>query len=197
MRESFPGVEVVEDQHVVEDGHVLTSAGISAGIDLALRVVARHHGEAIARATARHMEYPYPTTTRVGYDGPQIPTTNRSEFLHDIFATRRGPLPVDKFLLLPPTRWEVPVLGQGHRRSGARKRHRPDVARAATPVLLPSCRTNIRRRVNGRPHWYAIRSGVAGLAESLDGDGVRFIPMSRPVRCDARLTDFIVREKCL
>ena len=60
MRQAFPTVSVVEDQHVVEDGHVLTSAGISAGIDLALRVVARHHGEAIARATARHMEYPYP-----------------------------------------------------------------------------------------------------------------------------------------
>jgi transcriptional regulator GlxA family with amidase domain len=60
MRESFPTVAVVEDQHVVEDGEVLTSAGISAGIDLALRIVARHHGEEIARATARHMEYPYP-----------------------------------------------------------------------------------------------------------------------------------------
>jgi transcriptional regulator GlxA family with amidase domain len=60
MRQSFPTVTVVEDQHVVEDGNVLTSAGISAGIDLALRVVARHHGEEIARATARHMEYPYP-----------------------------------------------------------------------------------------------------------------------------------------
>jgi hypothetical protein len=57
--------------------------------------------------------------------------------------------------------------------------------------------SNIRRAVNGRPHWYAIRSGVAGLAESLDGDGVRFIPMSRPVRSDTRLTDFIVREKYL
>jgi transcriptional regulator GlxA family with amidase domain len=60
MRQSLPTVTVVEDQHVVEDGDVLTSAGISAGIDLALRVVARHHGEEIARATARHMEYPYP-----------------------------------------------------------------------------------------------------------------------------------------
>jgi transcriptional regulator GlxA family with amidase domain len=60
MRETLPRVAVVEDEHVVEDGHVLTSAGISAGIDLALRVVARHHGEALARATARHMEYPYP-----------------------------------------------------------------------------------------------------------------------------------------
>lgn len=60
MRESFPDVTVVDDQHVVEDGHLLTSAGISAGIDLALRVVARYHGEEVARATARHMEYRYP-----------------------------------------------------------------------------------------------------------------------------------------
>jgi len=59
MREAFPTVTVEEKLHVVEDGHVLTSAGISAGIDMALRVVARYHGDAIARATARHMEYRY------------------------------------------------------------------------------------------------------------------------------------------
>src|SRR5262245_13736466 len=64
MRESFPGVTVETDLHVVEDGNVFTSAGISAGIDMALRVVARYHGEAIARATARHMEYPYPVDNR-------------------------------------------------------------------------------------------------------------------------------------
>jgi len=60
MRESFPSVTVEYDKHVVEDGRVLTSAGISAGIDMALRVVARYFGEDIARATARYMEYPYP-----------------------------------------------------------------------------------------------------------------------------------------
>ncbi len=60
MRESFPAVTVVYDQHVAEDGAILTSAGIAAGIDLALKVVARYCGEAVARATARHMEYPYP-----------------------------------------------------------------------------------------------------------------------------------------
>jgi len=64
MSESFPRVTVERDLHVVEDGNVLTSAGISAGIDMALRVVARYHGEAIARATARHMEYPYPEDNR-------------------------------------------------------------------------------------------------------------------------------------
>jgi transcriptional regulator GlxA family with amidase domain len=60
MRESLPAVTVAYDRHVVEDGRVLTSAGISAGIDMALRVVARHCGEGVARATARHMEYPDP-----------------------------------------------------------------------------------------------------------------------------------------
>lgn len=59
MRESFPAVTVEEKLHVVEDGLVLTSAGISAGIDMALRVVARYYGDEIARHTARHMEYRY------------------------------------------------------------------------------------------------------------------------------------------
>jgi transcriptional regulator GlxA family with amidase domain len=64
MRQSFPSVTVEDKLHVVEDGEVLTSAGISAGIDMALRVVARYFGEAVGRATARHMEYPYPDDNR-------------------------------------------------------------------------------------------------------------------------------------
>jgi len=60
MRESFPTVSVESDKQVVADGRVFTSAGISAGIDMALQVVARYFGEAVARATARHMEYAYP-----------------------------------------------------------------------------------------------------------------------------------------
>ena len=39
---------------------ILTSAGISAGIDMALRVVIRYFGEAVGRGTARNMEYPFP-----------------------------------------------------------------------------------------------------------------------------------------
>lgn len=60
LQESFPQVNVDRESHVVEDGAVLTSAGISAGIDMALKVVARYCGEPIARATARHMEYSFP-----------------------------------------------------------------------------------------------------------------------------------------
>jgi transcriptional regulator GlxA family with amidase domain len=64
MRQSFPKVTVEQECHVVEDGNVLTSAGISAGIDMALRVVARYCGESVGRATARHMEYPFPDDNR-------------------------------------------------------------------------------------------------------------------------------------
>jgi transcriptional regulator GlxA family with amidase domain len=64
MRQTFPTVMVEGALHVVEDGHVLTSAGISAGIDMALRVVSRYCGEVVGRATARHMEYPYPDDNR-------------------------------------------------------------------------------------------------------------------------------------
>lgn len=56
MRTSFPTVTVEHDLHVVEDT-VITSAGISAGIDMALRVVERYHGREVAEATARNMEY--------------------------------------------------------------------------------------------------------------------------------------------
>lgn len=60
MRESFPATRVHFDRHFVIDGRLFTSAGISAGIDMSLKVVEHYLGDALARATARHMEYPYP-----------------------------------------------------------------------------------------------------------------------------------------
>lgn len=62
MQEMFPGTIVEKRLHFVEEGAFFSSAGISAGIDMTLRLVARYYGEAVARATARHMEYPYPET---------------------------------------------------------------------------------------------------------------------------------------
>lgn len=57
LRATHPTVEVREDVRFVDNGRVLTSAGISAGIDMALHVVGRLLGEDVARATAREMEY--------------------------------------------------------------------------------------------------------------------------------------------
>jgi transcriptional regulator GlxA family with amidase domain len=64
MQAAFPDVTVDRNSRWVETGNVLTSAGISAGIDMSLRVVARLHGEGVARETARYMEYPYPEHNR-------------------------------------------------------------------------------------------------------------------------------------
>lgn len=60
MQELFPKVTVDTTSQVVKAGKVITSAGISAGIDMALRIVAEYFGEEMARSTARHMEYPFP-----------------------------------------------------------------------------------------------------------------------------------------
>ena len=57
MRENYPAITMLADQRVVDEGHIITSAGISAGIDMSLHVVARLHGIDTARWTARRMEY--------------------------------------------------------------------------------------------------------------------------------------------
>ncbi|MHB9098721.1 MAG: DJ-1/PfpI family protein, partial [Syntrophales bacterium] len=60
MEELFPKTRVERHRHFVEDGALFTSAGISAGIDMTLKIVVRYCGEAVARATAKQMEYPFP-----------------------------------------------------------------------------------------------------------------------------------------
>jgi transcriptional regulator GlxA family with amidase domain len=57
MRQNHPKVEMVEGQRYVDEGHIVTSAGVSAGIDMALHIVARLCGQEVAAATARTMEY--------------------------------------------------------------------------------------------------------------------------------------------
>ncbi|UGQ12016.1 hypothetical protein LO772_35580 [Yinghuangia sp. ASG 101] len=49
----FPGVELRRGVLFVEDGPILTSAGLSAGIDLCLHMVRCDYGAAVAHATAR------------------------------------------------------------------------------------------------------------------------------------------------
>jgi len=59
MQSQFPQVTVESHSRVVSHGKVVTSAGIAAGIDMALQLVAQHCGDTVARLTARYMEYPY------------------------------------------------------------------------------------------------------------------------------------------
>ena len=51
----FPAVQVEPDAIFVEDGRLMTSAGVSAGIDLSLAIVEKHDGAQVARAVAKDM----------------------------------------------------------------------------------------------------------------------------------------------
>lgn len=57
LRRRAPRTRVVEGERFVDNGRVVTAAGVSAGIDGALHLVARLVGEETARDTARYMEY--------------------------------------------------------------------------------------------------------------------------------------------
>jgi transcriptional regulator GlxA family with amidase domain len=55
LRERHPDIDVDAGVLFVDEGRVLTSAGVAAGIDLCLHVVARDHGAAAANRIARRM----------------------------------------------------------------------------------------------------------------------------------------------
>ena len=57
LRVAVPEATVVEDARWVDEGRVVTAAGISAGIDMCLHLVARFEGVEFAQATARQMEF--------------------------------------------------------------------------------------------------------------------------------------------
>jgi transcriptional regulator GlxA family with amidase domain len=52
---TYPKVKLEADRIYVRDGNIWTSAGISAGIDLALAIIAEDHGEEVAQNTAREL----------------------------------------------------------------------------------------------------------------------------------------------
>ncbi|WUT36219.1 helix-turn-helix domain-containing protein [Streptomyces sp. NBC_00690] len=54
----FPAVSVDADVLYVDDGDILTSAGVAAGIDLCIHLVRRDHGAAVANDTARKSVVP-------------------------------------------------------------------------------------------------------------------------------------------
>lgn len=54
----FPSVRVDADVLFIDDGDVLTSAGVAAGIDLCLHIVRRDHGSAVANEVARRTVVP-------------------------------------------------------------------------------------------------------------------------------------------
>jgi transcriptional regulator GlxA family with amidase domain len=59
LRAVAPNTTLSPDDRYVDNGKIITSAGISAGIDMSLHVVSRLLGAEKAAETARHMQYDY------------------------------------------------------------------------------------------------------------------------------------------
>src|SRR3990172_11340000 len=57
LQRLFPEVEVVDGERWVDQESIVTSAGVSAGIDMSLHLVTRLEGDELARLTALQMAY--------------------------------------------------------------------------------------------------------------------------------------------
>jgi len=57
LRGMFPDVQVFSGKRWIDLGNLISSAGISAGIDMSLHIVERLEGRDLAERTARQMEY--------------------------------------------------------------------------------------------------------------------------------------------
>jgi transcriptional regulator GlxA family with amidase domain len=64
LREAAPNTRVLASERIVDNGRVVLSAGVSAGIDMSLYVVSRLLGEPQAEETARYMEYDWSARNR-------------------------------------------------------------------------------------------------------------------------------------
>lgn len=87
LASQFPAIEVDPDVLFVDEGDVLTSAGVAAGLDLCLHVVRHDHGAEVATAFARR------TVIAPHRDGGQaqfieLPTPPSVERSADLAATR-------------------------------------------------------------------------------------------------------------
>jgi transcriptional regulator GlxA family with amidase domain len=61
LRAMFPALDIKEDVPWVDNGNIVTSAGISAGIEMALHLVAKLTNKELALRTARQMQYAWKT----------------------------------------------------------------------------------------------------------------------------------------
>lgn len=57
LRKEFPSLNVIENVRWVDEGRLITSAGISAGIDMSLHLVSKLQNEELAIETAKQMDF--------------------------------------------------------------------------------------------------------------------------------------------
>ena len=117
LASEYPAVIVDPAVLYVDDGDVLTSAGVAAGIDLCLHIVRRDHGAEVANAVARRI------VVAAHRDGGQAQYVDRPLPAHDGGGLARTRAWMDERAAEPLTR----------RRDGAARRLQPALVRAPVP----------------------------------------------------------------
>lgn len=57
LKQDYPQIDVLTNVKYVDEGKIISAAGISSGINASLYIVAKLHGADIAKQTAKRMEY--------------------------------------------------------------------------------------------------------------------------------------------
>lgn len=63
LTQMFPQLDVIKDVRWVDEGNIITSGGISAGIDMSLHIVAKLYNPELAEKTALQMEFMWTKNT--------------------------------------------------------------------------------------------------------------------------------------
>ena len=136
LQDRFPSLRVQRNRLFVEDGRVMTSAGITSGIDMALRLIERAHGALMAARVAREM---------VVYRRRNGDDAQESIFLSYRTHLNEGVHRVQDWLIShPDTNYSLEELSHVARMSS---RHLTRVFREETGITLKTFVTQLRLEV--------------------------------------------------
>lgn len=133
LRQQFPRARVLDDRLYVEDGTLVTSAGIAAGIDMTLGLLAQDAGPVVAAAVAREM------VVYMRRDGSQQQSSVYLDFQQHM---RAGVHHVQQYLIKhPESRASIADLAEKAHMS---TRHFTRTFREATGISVGTFRQQLR-----------------------------------------------------